>query len=55
MLEVCSDKGGIGIAMTLVTVITENLLDRVQNRNLEWPISEMIDEPLSFGVSQEGG
>ena len=55
MLEVCSNEGGIGMATALVTVITENPLDRVQDRNLEWPISEMIDEPLSFGVSQEEG
>ena len=55
MLEVCSDEGGIGMATTLVTVITESCLDCVQDRNLGWPISKMIDKPLSFGVSPEEG
>ena len=55
MLEVCSDKGGIGVATTLVSVITESLLDRVQDHSLVWLINEMSDGPLSFGVSPEEG
>ena len=55
MLEVCSDEGGIGVATTLVSVIIESLLDRVQDHNLVWLINEMSDGPLSFGVSPEEG
>ena len=55
MLEVVSSKGGIGVATTLGSVITEILQDCVRDRNLGWLISEMIDEPLSFGVFQEEG
>ena len=55
MLEVVSGKEGGGVATTVGSVITEILQDRVRDRNLRWRLSEMIDEPLSFGVSQEEG
>ena len=55
MLEVVSGEGGIGVATTLGSVITELLQDRVRDRNLGWRLSKMIDKPLSFGVSQEEG
>ena len=43
------------MSTALVTVITESLLGRVRDHNLEWLSSKMIDKPLSFGVSQEEG
>jgi len=55
MLEVVSSEGGSGLATTLGAVITEILQDILWDRNLGWRLSEMIDEPLSFGVSQEEG
>ena len=50
-----SGKGGGGVATTLGAAITEIPQDHVQDHNLGWRLSEWIDEPLSFGVSQEAG
>ena len=50
-----SGEGGSGFATTLGAVITEILQDHLRDRNLGWRLSEMIDKPLSFGVSQEEG
>ena len=50
-----SGKGGGGVATTVGSVITEILQDHLRDHNLGWRLSEMIDEPLSFGVSQEEG
>ena len=42
MLEVVSDKGGLVVATTLVSVITESLLDRVQDHCLVWLINDVV-------------